>query len=173
MPGFRPANLIKKETPAQVFSCKSCEISKNTFFMEQLRWLLLNYFLIFFYWDRLVKGDFENKENVLLQFPISNVLCSYCYVIIPQINENDWYFNFLLHKVSEKHFNVSTVLLSSYWSTIHKLFWSPDKGDILWNFKRHWWKLHISAFVSILCNFLSFYLFYFFVFICLFDVVDR
>ena len=25
-------NLIKKETLAQVFSCKCCEISKNTFF---------------------------------------------------------------------------------------------------------------------------------------------
>ena len=28
--GLRPANLWKKETLAQVFSCKFCEISKNT-----------------------------------------------------------------------------------------------------------------------------------------------
>ena len=35
-------NFIKKETLAQVFSCEFCEISKNTFFTEHLRWLLLN-----------------------------------------------------------------------------------------------------------------------------------
>ena len=29
-------NFIKKETLAQVFSCKFCEISKNTFFTEHL-----------------------------------------------------------------------------------------------------------------------------------------
>ena len=34
--------LIKKETPAQVFSCEFCEISKNTFSAEHLRWLLLS-----------------------------------------------------------------------------------------------------------------------------------
>ena len=34
-------NFIKKETPTQVFSCEFCEISKNTFFTEHLRWLLL------------------------------------------------------------------------------------------------------------------------------------
>ena len=28
---LRPATLIKKETLARVFSCESCEISKNTF----------------------------------------------------------------------------------------------------------------------------------------------
>ena len=32
-------NSIKKETLAQVFSCELCEISKNTFFTEHLRWL--------------------------------------------------------------------------------------------------------------------------------------
>ena len=29
-------NFIKKETLAQVFSCKFCEISESTFFTEQL-----------------------------------------------------------------------------------------------------------------------------------------
>ena len=38
-------NFNKKETLAQVFSCKFCEISKNTFFTEHLRWLLLTNFL--------------------------------------------------------------------------------------------------------------------------------
>ena len=34
------ANLLK-QAPAQVFSCKYCEIFKNRFFIEHLRWLLL------------------------------------------------------------------------------------------------------------------------------------
>ena len=34
-------NFIKKETLAQVRSGEFCEISKQTFFTEHLRWLLL------------------------------------------------------------------------------------------------------------------------------------
>ena len=34
---LRPATLLKKKTPAEVFSCEFCEISKNTFFTEHLR----------------------------------------------------------------------------------------------------------------------------------------
>ena len=34
-------NCIKKETAAQVLSCKFCEIFNNTYFIEQVRWLLL------------------------------------------------------------------------------------------------------------------------------------
>ena len=37
---LRSTTLLKKETLAQVFSCKFCEISKNTFFTKHLRWLL-------------------------------------------------------------------------------------------------------------------------------------
>ena len=36
-------NFIKKETLVQVFSCEFWEISKNTFFTEHLRWLLLKF----------------------------------------------------------------------------------------------------------------------------------
>ena len=39
-------SFIWGETRAQVFSCKFCEMFENTFFIEQLRWLLLC--LIFF-----------------------------------------------------------------------------------------------------------------------------
>ena len=35
-------NFIKKETLAQVFSSRFCQISKNTFYKEQLWWLLSN-----------------------------------------------------------------------------------------------------------------------------------
>ena len=33
-------SFIKKETLAQVFSCEICEIFKNNFFTEHLRWLI-------------------------------------------------------------------------------------------------------------------------------------
>ena len=36
--GLRPATLLKKETLAQVFSRKFCEIFKNTFFIKHLQW---------------------------------------------------------------------------------------------------------------------------------------
>ena len=37
--------VLRKETLGQVFSCEFCEISKNTFFIEHLLWLLL-YFIL-------------------------------------------------------------------------------------------------------------------------------
>ena len=37
---FRPATLLKRDS-TQVFSCEYSENSKNTFFKEHLRWLLL------------------------------------------------------------------------------------------------------------------------------------
>ena len=40
IPGLRP-NFIKNKTLAQVFSCEFTGISKNTFFTEHVRWLLL------------------------------------------------------------------------------------------------------------------------------------
>ena len=43
--GPRACNSFNKETLAQVFSCEFCEISKNTFFIEHLWWLLLFTFL--------------------------------------------------------------------------------------------------------------------------------
>ena len=33
--GLRPVTLLKKESPAQVFSCEFFEISKNTFFYRK------------------------------------------------------------------------------------------------------------------------------------------
>ena len=36
VPESQACNFIKKETLAQVLSCEFCEISKNTFFTEQL-----------------------------------------------------------------------------------------------------------------------------------------
>ena len=35
-------NLIQQETLAQVFSCEFCEILKNSFFIENHCWVLLN-----------------------------------------------------------------------------------------------------------------------------------
>ena len=58
---FRPevCNFIKKETLAQVFPCESCDISKTTFFIEHLWWLLL----------KIVKEKHSSKyPSVLPQF---------------------------------------------------------------------------------------------------------
>ena len=38
-------NFIKNETLAQVFSCEFCEISKNSFFTANLRWLRPSLFM--------------------------------------------------------------------------------------------------------------------------------
>ena len=38
-------NFIRKEVLAKAFSCEFWKISKNTFFTEQLWWLLLQIFL--------------------------------------------------------------------------------------------------------------------------------
>ena len=38
---LQACNVIKKETPSQVFSCEFGEIFKNIFLIEHLRWLLL------------------------------------------------------------------------------------------------------------------------------------
>ena len=39
----KTCNFIKKETLSQVLFCEFCEIVKNTFFIEHLRWLLLKW----------------------------------------------------------------------------------------------------------------------------------
>ena len=39
----KTCNFIKKETQSQVLFCEFCEIVKNTFFIENLRWLLLKW----------------------------------------------------------------------------------------------------------------------------------
>ena len=36
-------NFIERVILAQVFSCEFCEIFKNTFFTEHLRWLFLKF----------------------------------------------------------------------------------------------------------------------------------
>ena len=43
------AGLIKKETPAQVFSCEFCEISTNTFFIEH-PWAIITRWLGDYFW---------------------------------------------------------------------------------------------------------------------------
>ena len=59
-------NFIKKETLAQVFSCKFCEISKNTFFIEHLWWMLL-YFIrhpLKIKHRRILTGSFFHQNNI-------------------------------------------------------------------------------------------------------------
>ena len=44
--GLRPANLLKKETLVQVFSCEFCEIFKKNFFTEQMLAIAYRRFLV-------------------------------------------------------------------------------------------------------------------------------
>ena len=49
-------NIIKKETLPQMFSCKFCEISKNIFFIEQLRATTSAYSGLYFeYRNKIIK----------------------------------------------------------------------------------------------------------------------
>ena len=60
--GSQPCNFIKKESLAQVFSCEFCEVSKNTFFTEQLRWLLL-YVMCRSCWSRVATESWESWKS--------------------------------------------------------------------------------------------------------------
>ena len=52
--------IIKKEALAQGFSCEFCEIYKDTFFTEHLRWLLLKWFS---HLQFLLEVDLGNSNN--------------------------------------------------------------------------------------------------------------
>ena len=64
--GLKDCNFIKKETLAQVYSCKFCEISKNIFFTEQLRTTASVYvilqakLLILLKIDQSINNHFDN-----------------------------------------------------------------------------------------------------------------
>ena len=64
-------NFIKKESLPQVLSCEFSEISKNTFFIEHLGWLLL-YKVIYHHGtsNYIAKGDFDGVQVILLQVNI-------------------------------------------------------------------------------------------------------
>ena len=55
---LRPATLSKKRLRHRLFPCEFCEIFKNTFFIEHLRWLLLKWRQVL-YW---------NSHSVLASF---------------------------------------------------------------------------------------------------------
>ena len=72
---LRPATLLKK-TLAQVFSCEFCEISKTSFFIEHLWWLLLKKSI-------LSKDDCFDTEMKKMGYPWKKwvstwVLSMYC-----------------------------------------------------------------------------------------------
>ena len=56
--GLTGAVLLKKEIPTEVFSYKYCEIFKNTFFIEHLWWLILQYLEIF------MKTYFRGRHDI-------------------------------------------------------------------------------------------------------------
>ena len=75
---LKPATLFKK-TPAQVFSRGFCEVFKNTFFNEHLRWLLLGIWIKNLNLFKLLSFSFlsRNKEDMT-----SQRLCSSLHITI-------------------------------------------------------------------------------------------
>ena len=72
---------MKKETLAQAFSCEFCVISKNTFFPEDLRWLLLIFAvefveILFCYKPMVVTRKLEYDKNFffVILFKISKIV---------------------------------------------------------------------------------------------------
>ena len=103
--------FIKKETLAQVFSCEFCEIFKNIFFTEHLRWLLLIHGLLF------LKRSFDYLKITCSQF---------CFKLKYQI---DWlnlkstgqFYNGRLLKI------VSLLVLSHNWFARTKVYSEPSQ----------------------------------------------
>ena len=58
-------NFIKKETLAQVFSREFCKISKNTFFIKHLSWLVLYSFTLVLYVNSFKTLEALKKRYVL------------------------------------------------------------------------------------------------------------
>ena len=71
VPGASSAALLKK-TPTQVFSCKYCEIVKNTYFGEFLRTAASENTCFFIrHYPELISFFYKNKnEGILLYSPI-------------------------------------------------------------------------------------------------------
>ena len=60
---------IKKDSLAQVFSCGFCEISKDTFFIEHLRWLPLINISLWASKDWKKGPKFTGSMNIFLKHP--------------------------------------------------------------------------------------------------------
>ena len=73
-------NFIKKETLAQVFSCKFCEISKNNFCAEHLLATASVYDIIF---RTYVLLDFELTTKISVNFPFFKNCKILVFKIIP------------------------------------------------------------------------------------------
>ena len=73
-------NFIKKESLAQVFSCEFCQISKNNFLTEHLRyWLLYWFCLCAIIWILFIQFVIFNPWKVLWNW-IGFFSKIYCYI---------------------------------------------------------------------------------------------
>ena len=110
-------NFIKKETLAQVLSCEFCEISKNTFFKEHMRWLLLSFVNCLGYLSWHKSNARELRRSLYLLWNLHTV--------------------FLPIRSPRCLFYLKAVRCSSYWRATlrrRRLFFKSDK-KFTWNFK--------------------------------------
>ena len=76
----RPATLLKiekKKTLAQVLSCEFCESSKNTFFIEHIRWLLLLLCsrVLVMGKKKMDVNNCEPQPDTILEVPFGHFIC--------------------------------------------------------------------------------------------------
>ena len=91
-------NFIKKETLALMFSCEFWEILKNTFFTDNLRWLLLKKPASNIYFEKLFENTTLDWSKIYLSprlVTIDTTLRSFQYKILNNIlflNEKEYSF---------------------------------------------------------------------------------
>ena len=122
---FKTWNFIKKKTLASlahVFSCKFCEISKKTFFIEQLRKTdsktkFISFFPFFLeFWKLSVRRKVLIYEALLLKVSRGFLMFFNIYLIYESFEWVDRYMNFTL------------------WTKVYSIlaFVIGEKGKVFW-----------------------------------------
>ena len=71
---MKTCRFIKKETPANVFSCEICQVLRSTFFTEYYRWLFLEHYENFFSEHSMV-NFIKTDIKVEIPFKWNSLFC--------------------------------------------------------------------------------------------------
>ena len=116
---------LLKETPTQMFSSAYCKIFKNSFFVEQLQWLLLyeiffihawhDSWLLFFFMNIIVTFLWENSRFMIFVFIFLTILH----------NSN------ISNIVKKYSFYMGEILIKIFWIYLHGNFFNKRMFSIL------------------------------------------
>ena len=124
-------NVIKKDTLAQVFSCKFCEISKNTFFTEHL-WktasenLTLQAHHRSTYTGLLLK--FKMFTSLSYKISLIKYLIRWGYTVKYSFQSISWNVYFMIVSLPKLPINVHDILFEAFheiwefWKSIFRIF---------------------------------------------------